>query len=294
MQETPSKSIKILLTTFEDGGNNHYSDSTFNLRIPFKPNRNGAYRVEFNEVMFKNNEETLRKDIDYYEFNIYAMEPILVTDPVQYQQVVYKVRYTMKSDIYNYKNEHSQLISIMKGETTYLTKTQSGAADVAITLLNSESAAFSSTTFDTTMTMRAAISGVAPAANIEKVTMKYSSNFAYLFNNLTAEYVGSKQSDSNYDFSFINLRLGGAYVYVIDTSVNADVKTYNAVNQAYNVMAMSYNYAETHNSVIQCNSTMTGTTNDLSNFRFRVLNDQWEPVNIKQPCYAQITVSNSD
>lgn len=283
MQETPSKSIKILLTTFEDGGNNHYSDSTFNLRIPFKPNRNGAYRVEFNEVMFKNNEETLRKDIDYYEFNIYMNN-----------QTVYKVRYTMKSDIYNYKDEQKQLISIMKGETTYLTKTQSGAADVTITLYgDSKTAEFSSGSFDITMTMRAAISGVT-AANIEKVTMKYSSNFAYLFNNLTAEYVGSKQSNSSYDFSFINLRLGGAYVYVIDTSVNADVKTYNAVNQAYNVMAMSYNYAETHNSVIQCNSTMTGTTNDLSNFRFRVLNDQWEPVNIKQPCYAQITVSNSD
>ena len=285
MQETPSKSIKILLTTFEDGGNNHYSDSTFNLRIPFKPNRNGAYRVEFNEVMFKNNEETLRKDIDYYEFNIYMNN-----------QTVYKVRYTMNSDIYNYVNKHEQLISIMKGETTYLTKTQSGAADVTITLYGeSKTAAFSSKSFDTTMTMRATISGNGVTlANIEKVTMKYSSNFAYLFNNLTAEYVGSKQSNSNYDFSFINLRLGGAYVYVIDTSVNADVKTYNAVNQAYNVMAMSYNYAETHNSVIQCNSTMTGTTNDLSNFRFRVLNDQWEPVNIKQPCYAQITVSNSD
>ena len=335
MEETPRDSIKFVLATFDDGKNNHYYDSTFNLRVPFKPNRNGVYRFEMNEVFFKNNEPTLRKDVDWYEVNIHMND-----------DKVYKVRYTVTRDIYSYPdaNNHEKLISVMKGrfynsdddrsdeykegavtvkntaENTYLRRTPKAQLDkkfsTSIKLYGSQDGTFTGkeeseeytlkSGFKTCMRMEISIKeeGTHGAndpkiSDVHHISLTYSSNFCYLFNSLRADYIGTptkapaaNQKAANFDF--YNLRINGAYIYVVDTNVNADVKTYNANNQAYNILAYTYNYSSVHNTPVQCQSTMTGTVADLSNFRIRVLNDQWELVPILEPVSVLCTISNSD
>ena len=135
--------------------------------------------------------------------------------------------------------------------------------------------------------------------DVHHISLTYSSNFCYLFNSLRADYIGtptkaSAAGQKAANFDFYNLRISGAYIYVVDTNVNADVKTYNANNQAYNILAYTYNYSHVHNTPVQCQSTMTGTVADLSNFRIRILNDQWELVPILEPVSVLFTISNSD
>lgn len=337
MEETPRDSIKFVLATFDDGKNNHYYDSTFNLRVPFKPNRNGVYRFEMNEVFFKNNEPTLRKDVDWYEVNIH-MNPKKDATGKYVEGGVYKVRYTVTRDIYSYSKAENfhKLLDVMRGkfynsntdrssnsqtaENSYLRRTPKAKLDkkfsAFINLYGSEDGSFTgigenneysdSTGFKTCMRMKITIheQGTHGAADpkisdVHHISLTYSSNFCYLFNSLRADYIGTptKASAANQkaaNFDFYNLRICGAYIYVVDTNVNADVKTYNANNQAYNIVAYTYNYSDVHNTPVQCQSTMTGTVADLSNFRIRVLNDQWELVPILEPVSVLCTISNSD
>lgn len=328
MEETPINSIKYVLATYDDNKNNHYYDSTFNLRVPFKPNRNGSYRLEMNEIMFKNNEPTLRKDIDWYEVQIHMNNGD-----------VYKVRYTITKDIYSYPDapNYKKLLDVMRGkfynsdadrgsntlnaQNTYLKRTPIADLDgkfwASIKLFGSEDGTFtgagetneysSDVGFKTCMRMNIFIgeqgdhtaAGAPHLQDVHHIGLKYTSNFCYLFNSLKEEYVGTSikataadQKAANFDF--YNLRICGAYIYIADTNINSDVKTYNSNNQAYNIVAYSYNYASTHNTPIQCNSTMSGTIADLSNFRVRILNDQWELVPLLEPVSILLTVSNSD
>lgn len=336
MEETPRDSIKFVLATFDDGKNNHYYDSTFNLRVPFKPNRNGVYRFEMNEVFFKNNEPTLRKDVDWYEVNIH-MNPKLNATTGKYVEDVYKVRYTVTRDIYSYSKAENfhKLLDVMRGkfynsnvdrtgtiskDKAYLRRTPIADLDkkftTSIELFGSEDGSFTGigennqysddTGFKTCMRMKITIleQGTHGAddpkiTDVHHISLTYSSNFCYLFNSLRTDYIGAsiKASATNQkaaNFDFYNLRINGAYIYVADTNVNADVKTYNANNQAYNIVAYTYNYSDVHNTPVQCQSTMTGTVADLSNFRIRILNDQWELVPILEPVSVLFTISNSD
>lgn len=327
MEEGNTPPVKFVLATFDDGKNNHYYDSTFNLRVPFKPNRNGVYRFEMNEVFFKNNEPTLRKDVDWYEVNIHMNNGD-----------VYKVRYTITRDIYSYPDapNYKKLLEVMRGkfynsdadrssntqtaQNSYLRRTPIADLDkkfwASIKLYGSEDGSFTGTGenneyssdvgFKTCMRMQVYIGqqGTHGAddpkiTDVHHISLTYSSNFCYLFNSLRADYIGTsvKASAANQraaNFDFYNLRISGAYIYVADTNVNADVKTYNANNQAYNILAYTYNYSSIHNSPVQCQSTMTGTVADLSNFRIRILNDQWELVPILEPVSVLFTISNSD
>ena len=338
MEETPRDSIKFVLATFDDGKNNHYYDSTFNLRVPFKPNRNGVYRFEMNEVFFKNNEPTLRKDVDWYEVNIHMNPKKDATTGKYVEGGVYKVRYTVTRDIYSYPNAENfhKLLDVMRGkfynsntdrssnsqtaENSYLRRTPKAQLDkkfsAFINLYGSEDGSFTgigenneysdSTGFKTCMRMKITIKEEGThgdddlkISDVHHISLTYSSNFCYLFNSLRADYIGTptKASAANQkaaNFDFYNLRICGAYIYVVDTNVNADVKTYNANNQAYNIVAYTYNYSDVHNTPVQCQSTMTGTVADLSNFRIRVLNDQWELVPILEPVSVLCTISNSD
>ena len=338
MEETPRDSIKFVLATFDDGKNNHYYDSTFNLRVPFKPNRNGVYRFEMNEVFFKNNEPTLRKDVDWYEVNIH-MNPKKDAATGKYVEGdVYKVRYTVTRDIYSYPDakNYEKLLDVMRGKfynsntdrnpdkitaaDSYLRRTPIAQLDkkfsTSIKLYASQDGTFTGKDedkeydknigFKTCMRMEITIkeqgthgAGDPQISDVHHISLTYSSNFCYLFNSLRADYIGTptKASTANQkaaNFDFYNLRTCGAYIYIVDTNVNADVKTYNANNQAYNIVAYTYNYSDVHNTPVQCQSTMTGTVADLSNFRIRVLNDQWELVPILEPVSVLCTISNSD
>lgn len=66
MEASTAQACKFILLTYEDGKTNHYYDSTFRLRPPFKPNANGQYSITINECLFQNNEPTLSKG-DWFE-----------------------------------------------------------------------------------------------------------------------------------------------------------------------------------------------------------------------------------
>ena len=99
----------------------------------------------------------------------------------------------------------------------------------------------------------------------------------------------------HYLFEFCNIRLGGAYFYIIDMpTVKTDVMTMNENNQCYNIVGCTRNTADNHNENVQFISSMMGDIDSLSNFRVRLLNDNFEPVRIRSPLYIQITISNED
>ena len=70
MEYTTTRACKFILTTYDDGKNNKFYDSTFRIRPPFAPNSNGQYKITINECLFNNNEPTLIKDEDYFEIEI--------------------------------------------------------------------------------------------------------------------------------------------------------------------------------------------------------------------------------
>ena len=96
-------------------------------------------------------------------------------------------------------------------------------------------------------------------------------------------------------FQFCNLRIGGPYLYILDMpTLKADVMTMNELNQSYNITGMVKNTADNHNENIQFISSMEGWVNSLSNFRVRLLNDEFQPVKIRSPLSVQFTISNAD
>lgn len=297
MEFSNSQAIKYILTTFKDDKGNELYDSTFSLRAPFKPNENGQYKVTINECLFQNNEPTLCKNEDYMEFTIY------LKDGTEFRVafVVLKDLYTFDSrsitNMLTYINYDSLSENIDKIEETF------AYLDISrITLYNSEQPEIPLTDYYSQNVLMSVffdeIPGLVPTfKDISKVKLKTSTNYAYLLNDFRNEIWGEKYVSSDpkkccFNFKFHNLRLGGPYLYVLKTPLRATVPTYNANNQGYNIVACTYNTNGYHNQNTQMCSSMELVTNDLSNFRIELVNDQLEHVKIKTPLYLQITVSN--
>ena len=321
MNETHAKAVTVPLLTFRQGSNNFY-DSTFSVPLNFKPNARGLYNVQINEVIFHNNEEVLKKDTDWIKYTVYWTDGHAPTS----------ITYRPKSNILSTQRapNDQKIINVLKmdadtmdpgagfvdnrtvadgdvltkisvglyiPEVDKTTKKETGDSDDELKQLQDY------------MVMRVELVGPVTANIVERITIQASNNFLYMFGNLFNEWTGASlpeyftfnAGDACADedqlvkyFELHNLRRSGPFVYVVDTNINTPVKTINENGQTYNVMARSYNTATYHNEIIQCNSTMTGTVKDLTNLRIRILNDFMEPLNIHNPVYVNLTVSNSD
>lgn len=285
MDATTAQACKFILTTYDDGRTNKFYDSTFRLRPPFKPNANGQYKVTINECLFNNNEPTLAKDYDYMEFTIVYDNKASVTE-----------RFTMKKDVFTRTDkDDGKIIDVLTLDTNYIT---AGTNVQSIRLLDADGNAYSSSGTNRYLGSMATLEvHLADVEHVKSVAMRYSTNFGYLLNNLRAsDFMGVKGKDDNdadvFNFTFYNLRLGGAYLYILKTPLQSTVPTYNAINQGYNVVACVYNTSGYHNQVTQMCSSMEIVSNELSNLRIELVNDQYEPVPIRCPMYIQITVSN--
>lgn len=285
MEYSTRHAIKYILTTYNDGKTNKLYDSTFRLRPPFKPNSNGQYKITINECLFQNNEPTLMKDVDYLEFSIYKTDGSKIIN-----------RFTITEDIFTFeKDDQIKVIDALN----YPTKSKLNNSGSEITQISLYSPELTSAGSYATLNSKKYFTqhfmiGVFMADSLDKyskISLKTSTNFGYLFNDLRTEIIGEKSTNS-FIFNFHNPRLGGPYLYVLKTPLQATVPTYNSLNQGYNVVACTYNPNGYHNSNVQMCSSMEVVSNDLSNFRIELVNDQYEPVKINTPIYLQITVSN--
>ena len=292
MEFNTRKAIKYILTTFDDGKTNKLYDSTFRLRPPFKPNSNGNYKVTINECLFQNNEPTLIKGVDYMEFTIY------MKDGNKYSN-----KFVVNKDLYTFDNKCiDQVLKSLNFSYLANTNISSEVSNIMaiyideISLYNSENEKPITADYYTqnvTMKVRFNDTTAYSINDVSKLSLKTTTNYAYLLNNMNAEIFGELNSDGDgFDFHFHNLRLGGPYLYVLKTPLQASVQTYNAKNQGYNVVACCYNSNGYHNSNTQMCSSMEVVTDNLSDFRIELVNDQYEPVKVHTPLYLQITVSN--
>lgn len=306
---------KVPLLTYESGNNKFY-DCSFTLRPTFKANSKGQYKITVNEALFNNTEPFINKD-DYIDF---------IVDNDKDETFTYRIR--IKKDYYLYRQggaEWTAVTTLLKGgEPNYveikrtkkdktgindLTKTD---FDLDIILRNDNGTEFNATNRGVNPLMYYDISNItiATGGNITNVKIHYSWGFVYVLNNsnnyilpITDENMKpalpSDKSitswDGHYLFEFCNLRLGGAYFYVLDMpTVKTEVMTMNENNQCYNIVGCTRNTADNHNENVQFISSMVGDIDSLSNFRVRLLNDNFEPVRIRSPLYIQITISNDD
>ena len=297
MEYSTRQAIKYILTTYNDGKTNKLYDSTFRLRPPFKPNSNGQYKVTINECLFQNNEPTLMKDVDYMEFTI------IMNDSTEYS-----IKFTPKQDLYTFDNKSisSMLKYVNYNDSSNLNDEINVDEDDILSILDIRNI----TLYDSdnpnklldadyySQNVKMSVffdesGGLLKTSDISKVVLKTSTNYSYLLNDLRTEIIGEEDSTNEcFNFYFHNLRLGGPYLYVLKTPLQATVPTYNSLNQGYNVVACTYNPNGYHNSNIQMCSSMEVVTNDLSNFRIELVNDQYETIRLNTPIYLQITVSN--
>ena len=286
MEFNTRQAIKYILTTYNDGKTNKLYDSTFRLRPPFKPNSNGQYKITINECLFQNNEPTLMKDQDYMEFTIYKTDGSKIIN-----------KFTITEDIFTFeKDDQIKVIQQINYPGVYgfkSTMKQSGDEINKLYLKSTENESLVQKKYFTQNYIIEIFfdSSKISIADISKVSLKTTTNFGYLLNDLRTEIFGEK-STSSFIFNFHNPRLGGPYLYVLKTPLQATVPTYNSLNQGYNVVACTYNPNGYHNSNVQMCSSMEVVSNDLSNFRIELVNDQYEPIRINTPIYLQITVSN--
>ena len=323
MEETNVNGCKFVLATYEGNGN-HYYDTTFNLRAPFSHNSNGQYSVTINEVWFKNNEPTLDKN-DYIDFKIYVKgenEPrvvrfMMLHDIFTYAPSGQKTILDILTDetIFNYMTY--EVIAWPSPADGFETLEDIGIDAIAPVIYDEVNNHYSRTDeneagrnpvqFPVQTSLQIIFmrgSSYAWTNDIRFVEMSYTDNWAYVLNNMNMKLGakieridveqegGSTAEQVCATFDFYNLRICGPYIYIIETPLTAVINTYNANNQGYNVVALSYNNAPYHNSTISMSSSMECTTNDLSNFRIRLINDQFETVHIREPIYVQITVKN--
>lgn len=300
MEQTNVTACKYILMTYEGNGN-YYYDTSFNLKVPFRPNSNGQYQVTVNEVMFKNNEATLIKDLDYFE--IKTKTYVDGTGMVEQTE-----KYTVNKDIYTYKRRIDEIIRAINtnpidAEHPALS-THSGDDIFENIAVVNEDGEYITELGDITHEYRFKCQLKDDVDKPLGATISYSDNWAYVLNNMNKEITGTIETEHedpddptsaqhNYVyFTFVNMRLNGPYIYVLDTPITSVTNTLNANNESYNIVALSYNGTDSHNSTIQMCSSMESTTNDLSNLRVRLLNDQYTPVKILEPMYIQLTVSN--
>lgn len=301
MEASTSQACVFILTTYDDGERNKFNDSTFRLRVPFKPNANKQYKVTINECLFHNNEPLLKKDDDYLLFTFHSKD----------KRHNYSETFIMNTDVFVNSREdeckaiHSLIYESGDGASSnYLVRTGVSASaayiqDITLYDENGDKYDYKTKTDQLKLFARLEITlsayGKSFLSNIESISIQYSTNYGYLLNNLrSSELYGTIDSaKGKCSFTFNNLRCGGPYLYVLKTPLKATVPTYNAINQGYNVVACVYNTVGYHNQVIQMSSSMEVVTRDLSNLRIELVNDQYEKVDIKSPMYIQITVSNA-
>lgn len=290
---------KVILTTYESG-NNHFYDSTFNIVPRIPPNSRGLYTVEINEMWFKNGEPTVEKG-DYVEFVFHY------TDSTTGDMKKDVYRCTMKTEIYTYNDYAVELVVNMLKAIDYTSKNDTifeysnpTAYTDYVTNCNIKYYNYKNETRDISgysigMRWYIELTTKSPSdKTLTNVTMRFSNNYCYLFNDMVEEKHGDKDG-SKYTFNFVNPRYSGAYIYLVDTSpLQSEMTTLNANNQAYNITCLSYNSATHHGMVIQGSSSMRTKTKDLSNLRIRLFNDQFDLVKIKEPLYIQLTVTNDE
>ena len=302
---------KVPLLTYESGNNKFY-DCSFTLRPTFKANSKGQYKITVNEALFNNTEPFINKD-DYIDF-------IVENDLKE----IFTYRIRLKKDYYLYRQggaEWSAVIKLLNGnnpdyEEIIRTKKDDTNANLTddnfklvINLRNDDGSEFNGTNRGVNPLMYYDISNIViPSGTVTNVKIHYSWGFVYVLNNsnnyilpITDENMKPSLPstitswDDHYLFEFCNLRLGGAYFYVLDMpTVKTEVMTMNENNQCYNIVGCTRNTADNHNENVQFISSMMGDIDSLSNFRVRLLNDNFEPVRIRSPLYIQITISNDD
>ena len=304
---------KVPLLTYESGNNKFY-DCSFTLRPTFKGNSKGQYKITVNEALFNNTEPFVNKD-DYIDF-------IVENDLNE----TFTYRIYLKKDYYLFKQgdaEWSNVIMLLKGmlpnytdikrtkkdKTGKVTSVSSTDFNLKVELRNDDGTDFNGTNRGVNPLMYYDISNIdIPSGNVTNVKIHYSWGFVYILNNSNnyilpitddnlkpAKPASISSWNGHYLFEFCNLRLGGAYFYVIDMpTVKTEVMTMNENNQCYNIVGCTRNTADNHNENVQFISSMMGDIDSLSNFRVRLLNDNFEPVRIRSPLYIQITISNED
>ena len=138
-----------------------------------------------------------------------------------------------------------------------------------------------------------------------------SDNFCYLINNLTygleatnpdkiydsetSKFINNNEN-GNYVryFNFYNFRLGGPYRYILICSADSEQKTMNDKNQEFNIVACSQNTSTYHNEPMNIQSTMRIKSNDLTNFRIELLDDQFNKIKLHCPVQYMLTIFNED
>lgn len=294
---------KVLLLTHESG-NNKYYDCSFTLRPTFRPNSRGQYKITVNEALFNNTEPFINKD-DYIDFIIKST----TGDEYKYRILVIRDYYLFKQGGAEWQTVIQLLKGTMGNIPIQIVKYKNGAPytgldfTLTIKLIDDGGNSYTGTNRGVNPVMYYDVYGVIlPDGDVESIKMHYSWGFVYLLNN-TNNYITpieirndtSNPVNNNYIFEFCNLRLGGAYFYVIDLpTVKTDVMTMNENNQCYNIVGCTKNTADNHNENVQFISSMAGSINNLSDFRVRLLNDNFDPVRIRSPLYLQITISNDD
>ena len=305
---------KVPLLTYESGNNKFY-DCSFTLRPTFKANSKGQYKITVNEALFNNTEPFVNKD-DYIDF-------IVETDLGS----IFTYRIYVKKDYYLYRQggaEWSAVITLLNGTDSNYTKIQrlrkekdgtitelldDSIFNLKIELRNDNGTVFSASNRGVNPLMYYDVSNIKiPTGTVTNVKIHYTWGFVYILNN-SNNYIlpitddnlkpalptGVTDWTGHYLFEFCNIRLGGAYFYIIDMpTVKTDVMTMNENNQCYNIVGCTRNTADNHNENVQFISSMMGDIDSLSNFRVRLLNDNFEPVRIRSPLYIQITISNED
>lgn len=304
---------KVPLLTYESGNNKFY-DCSFTLRPTFKANSKGQYKITVNEALFNNTEPFINKD-DYIDFivendlkEIFTYRIRLKKDYYLYRQG--GVEWSAVIKLLNGNNpDYEEIIRTKKDNTGAITNLTDTDFDLDINLRNDNGTVFNATNRGVNPLMYYDISDIViPTGTVTNVKIHYSWGFVYILNN-SNNYILPITDDNlkpslpspmtswnnHYLFEFCNLRLGGAYFYVIDMpTVKTDVMTMNENNQCYNIVGCTRNTADNHNENVQFISSMMGDIDSLSNFRVRLLNDNFEPVRIRSPLYIQITISNED
>ncbi len=287
------QAVKYLLTTYDKPSEGqYYYNCSFNIIPFFPPNpKNKLYKVTINEALFRNDEPTLISG-DYMEFTItYANG-----DTTVYRMSLISNFYTQTNGTIDYTAIKTLLTSTDTSIWNFTT-TDSGTDNTitafAITIPETITAdAVPTTGYNITASYTTAD---ANTSTISDVTLSYSSNFAYLFDNMNMTIDRSTSSATSSSFQFWTMRLGGPYIYQIQTiPCQAMVTTCNAINQRFNVGAMTYNLNSSKGGLCHCISSMELQASDLSSFRIHLINDQGESVQIRNTIYIQITVTPSD
>ena len=180
MEYTTTRACKFILTTYDDGKNNKFYDSTFRIRPPFAPNSNGQYKITINECLFNNNEPTLIKDEDYFEIEI------------DYNGAIRTERFKVIKDIITNSNRDDiKIIKLLHfTESTSASNGISYSGSIFIKEIkiydeNDTEYNESSPYIKNSLKMDIMFKDSYDFSNINSVKMRYSTNFGYLFNKLS-------------------------------------------------------------------------------------------------------------